>query len=517
MTIKIITIAVFVFTLPPPLYQKLQPLSPLQLLNTKNGDALEQFIGDVETLQNAWLRGAAPTIVAWLVSSLTVMSLAFLNLRLAVLALLGFAICGLIVPFWTGKRSSNLGIRLTQLRAVYAGHLQDMLWGREELLMLGAKNYEQQCLNAFSRQLEQVQTKLGQINADANALASASAWLTTLALIAVIAPLTRSQALPLELVGALAFGVLASFEALLPLGAAAASLERTQSAHDRLQVTLEQQPLLGQPTQPRDFPTDTRLQFEHVSFAYDAGLVLEHLDLCLEPGHWLTVIGQTGAGKSTIANLLLRFCDPTTGRITLGGVDLRELSLERLRDIVALMPQRGHVFETSIRGNLLVAKHNASESELWEALEMAELASTVRALPQGLDTTLSNNGSRLSGGERGRLLLARALLRNSSILILDEPSANLDPETERDLMRTLRRVTTNKAVLLITHRLNIVKPDDQMIALEDGQVKARGLAKEVLKNWLYQGADETDEQMSSKKLEAPEFNPDCSVNHRLSE
>jgi ATP-binding cassette, subfamily C, bacterial CydC len=446
------------------LFTRLEGRSPLQLTLTRGGDALEGFLGDVETLQNAGLALVHP----WLGTT----------------ALIGFVACGVIVPALAGRASRRLGARLTELRAEHTARLQDALEGAQDLLTLGATKYERDALEVLTRAIAVAQTRLGRDGALASTASNGTAWLTALALIVVAAPLSQSGLVPLEVLGALAFGTLASFEALLPLGAAAPALERTRSAATRVLQNLETPSSLPSPTESILPTARSTLRFENVSLVLDGAPVLEEVSFTLEPGRWLAVIGHTGAGKSTLARLALRFCDPARGRVTLGGEDLRDWQLEALRDAVAWMPQRGHVFDTTVRHNLLVARPNANDDELWAALETAELASTIGELPHGLDTALENDGSRLSGGERQRLLLARALLRDASVLILDEPTANLDAETERDLMRTLRRVTRDKAVLLITHRLNILESDEDTLALEAGRVVARGKAGSVLRDWL---------------------------------
>ena len=473
------------------LFDRLESRSPLQLTFTRDGDAFERFLGDVETLQHAWLRAYAPTMVAVLISSLTVAGLFMVHPRLAVTALTGFVLCGVFVPSWAQARTRSLGLRLTDMRATHTAHLQDVLSGAEELLMLGAMRVEVRRLEASTNQIRLVQTGLGRVNAQANAIAGALAWLTALALLIVTVSLLNRHAVPLEMAGALAFAVLASFEAILPLGAAATGLARTQGAAQRVSeafqdskradVRIPPQLTVASPAEPRKVAT---LRFEHVHFAYDSAPLLEDVTFSLEPGRWLAVIGPTGAGKSTLTSLALRFCDPQLGSIRLNGTDLRDLPLETIRDSIAFMPQRGHLFNTTLRQNLLIAKPTAGDDSLWAVLEAAELADTVRAMPAGLDTLLHDDGARLSAGERQRLLLARALLREAPVLILDEPSANLDAETERDLLRTLRHLTQHQAVLLITHRLQVLQATDATVALDNGRIVARGQAREVLRHRL---------------------------------
>ncbi len=473
------------------LFTRLEQRPSASLALTQGGDVLERFLGDVDTLQNAWLRALAPQVVAVVVAGLTAVGLLLVHPLLGLVALTGFLLCGAAIPFVAGRAARRSGARLAALRGAHTARLQDALEGATDLLTLGALLAEQNALEMLTRDIARAQVRLGRLSAVANGAGNATAWLTALGFVAVAAPLANAGRVSPELLGALAFGTLASFEALLGLGAAATALERTRQAANRIAQTLdaptpetsrrEAVPIEATALEPR---RPAVLRFEQVGFAFSGAPVLEDIDFTLEPGRWLAVVGHTGAGKSTLARLALRLCEPTRGRITLGGTDLRDLTPEAVRTAIAWMPQRGHVFETSLRQNLRIARPDASDDALWAALEVAELAATVRGLPDGLDTVLERDGARLSGGERQRLLLARAWLRDPDVLILDEPTANLDHETERVLMATLRRVTRLKAVLLITHRLHILEPTDDAIALEAGRVVARGKAGALLRGRL---------------------------------
>ncbi|MBE3561540.1 MAG: ATP-binding cassette domain-containing protein, partial [Ktedonobacteraceae bacterium] len=203
-------------------------------------------------------------------------------------------------------------------------------------------------------------------------------------------------------------------------------------------------------------------------------------------GSHVALVGPSGSGKSTLARLALRFWDPQQGTIRLNGQDIRECALDDLRGLISLVAQDTSLFNGTLRRNLLLARPGASESELAEALKRAQLREFVSSLPRGLDTWIGEQGLRLSGGERQRLAIARALLKDAPILILDEPTANLDPLTERSLFGTLNDLMQGRTVLLITHRLIAMERMDEIIVLDRGSIRERGTHSRLLEqNGLY--------------------------------
>jgi ABC-type multidrug transport system fused ATPase/permease subunit len=224
------------------------------------------------------------------------------------------------------------------------------------------------------------------------------------------------------------------------------------------------------------------LEFDHVHFSYspDENEVLSEINFSVSPGKRVAIVGASGAGKSTIVNLVLRFWDPTRGLIRLDGQNMREYALADLRKIVGVVAQDTYLFNDTIRGNLLLARADASDSDIEQALEQAQLADYVRKLPRGLGTWVGEQGLRLSGGERQRLSIARTLLKNPSLLILDEATTNLDPVTERDLLAALNVLMQGRTTLIITHRLIDMERMDEILVLDQGRIIERGTHDRLL-------------------------------------
>jgi ABC-type multidrug transport system fused ATPase/permease subunit len=245
---------------------------------------------------------------------------------------------------------------------------------------------------------------------------------------------------------------------------------------------MDEQPQIVDSSNARPLPSIAgHVRFEHVRFKYATGPeVLHGLDLDVPPGTTVALVGHTGAGKSTIAKLLARFYDPVEGRITIDGVDLRDLRLRDLRDQFAVVTQDTYIFNDTLRANLLLACPQASEAEIEAAVEMAQLTEFVRQLPQGLKTRVGEQGLRLSGGERQRLAIARAFLKNAPILIFDEVTANLDPLIERALLDTLHDLARGHTTLHITHRLLDMELMDEILVVQRGRIVERGTHDELL-------------------------------------
>jgi ATP-binding cassette subfamily B protein len=270
---------------------------------------------------------------------------------------------------------------------------------------------------------------------------------------------------------------------------------------DRVFEVLDLQPMIRQSPDAVPVPADDRsIQFDGVSFSYPAAAdvslpsleevslpehggpvdVLHDVSFRVEPGHLVALVGHSGAGKSTIANLVTRLYDVTGGSVRVGGVDVREATLDSLRDAIGVVSQDAHLFHDSIRANLLYARPEASEADLWTAMEGARIAALVRSLPEGLDTVVGDRGYRMSGGEKQRLAIARVLLKGPGIVILDEATAHLDSESEVAVQQALDAALTGRTSLVIAHRLSTIRNADQILVVDGGRITESGTHAELL-------------------------------------
>ena len=304
----------------------------------------------------------------------------------------------------------------------------------------------------------------------ADGLAIVVVGATAVAVLAVAISAHASGDLDRVLVAVLAFLALASFEAVAPLSLAARELSSTLASGRRVIELSDREPAIKNPAAPLSGPpSSSSIVLEGVSARYsaDGPPALAGFNLALEPGRKVALVGPSGAGKTTVVNLLLRFLDPVSGRVTLGGHDLREYRQEDVRRAIAVAGQESYLFSTSIRENVRLARPDATDTEIDDALRRAKVGDWVASLPDGADTLVGEEGAQLSGGQRQRVALARALLSEAPILVLDEPTAHLDPETAEELVGDILSAADDRSVLLITHRPEGLDLVDEIVVLGD--------------------------------------------------
>jgi thiol reductant ABC exporter CydC subunit len=450
------------------LYRKLEPLAPGELGSHRGGDLLSRFVSDVDALQGLYLRGLAPPLVAVVVGTAAVLATALLLPSAALVLAAGLLVGGIAVPAVAAAAARRSGRHDPAARGELTVSLVELLRGAPELVVNGR---EASALARIDEQDEHL-TRLGRRDAGvaglADSMSALVAGLTLCGVLAVAVDAHAAGALDRVLVGTLALLALASFECVAPLPGAARELAATLAAGRRVLELTGRRPTIRDPETPRPGPSGRpAVALEHVTARYpgETQAALAGFDLRLEPGQHLALVGPSGAGKTTVANMLFRFLDPEEGRVAIDGVDIRELRLDDVRATFALAGQEAHVFDSSIRENLLLARPQATEGELEAALDRAQLRRWVGSLPDGLDTIVGEDGGRLSGGQRQRLVLARALLSDAPVLVLDEPTAHLDEATARRLVDDVLDGAGDRSVLLITHRSEGLERMDEVLAL----------------------------------------------------
>jgi thiol reductant ABC exporter CydC subunit len=447
-------------------FRGLAPLVPGGL-GARSGDLLSRFVADVDTLEDLYVRVVIPGLVSLLVIAGASFA-ATIMLPVAGLAVFGsLALAALVLPWCSAAAVARAARRQAPARAQLTSELVEGIDGATELALAGRAGEYAQRLRRSDAALARIAR--GDALAVSGALLAggvlAAGGLLTLLLVAI--PAVHSGALSGVLLAALVFLLLASYDSILPLSTSARAARMCATAAGRLREIALARPAVVDPPVPAALSGTGALCAEGVAFRYapEEPLVLEHTDLRVAPAEHSALVAPSGAGKSTLAELLVRFHDPLAGRVTLDGIDVRELSQSQIRGAVALCAQDCHVFNTSVRENLLLARRDASEPELLEALGAVELDEWAAGLPLGLDTLVGRDGELMSGGQRRRLALARALLAGSRFLILDEPTAHLDPELAERVMHNVLGMCDDRALLVITHDTTALEEFDRVLSL----------------------------------------------------
>ena len=418
------------------------------MVSLRSGDLLSRVLDDIENLQNLYLRAIAPPLVALVIAVMLTLFLTAFDPLLALTALIFMLAAGILVPLlvWWGNEKS--GTQRVVVRAELNATLVDHIQGMAETLVYGQTQAQVIKIQSLSQQLVTEEGRTACF--DALQLAF-NVFLTSGAALAVLTvAIPRIDGMYLATV---MLATTAVFEAFTPLAQAAVHLGANVQAARRLFEIADTPPVITDPSVPTSIPKRPTLEIKELSFRYTANtpLILNAVSVQLQPGQHIAILGESGAGKSTLVNVLLRFWDYEQGQILLGGHELHDYQQTDLRSLFGVMTQRTHLFNTTIGENIRIARANARFEEVESAARQAQIHDFILSLPDGYDTFVGEDGSQLSGGERQRIALARVLLKNSPIWLLDEATANLDSVTEGAIMETILQATIGKSLLIFTH------------------------------------------------------------------
>jgi len=468
------------------IYRKIEPLAPARLMQYRSADILNRIVSDIDALDNLYVRTLSPSVVAILTILMVVGLLAFFDTWMAGYTLLFLLISAILIPLLAAKAGAETGRKLVLQTTILRIRIVESIQGMAGLMLFHAWNRQVESLRSESQALLQIQKRMGNLRgffAAATILMSGMATLTVL-----IIGIDRIETGTLDgtNLALVVFAVLASFEALAPLPLAYQYMGQTHQAGNRLTELVQGEPLITFPTTPDALIKQYDIRFDHIDFHYaqTENQVLKDFNLHIEQAQHVAVLGETGAGKSTLVNLLARFWDPSRGHIQIGGHDIRGLTEPSLRQTIGIAPQNAHLFHTTLHANLTLARPEADMATIQSALQKAQLLEWVQSLPHGLNTWIGEGGRTISGGQARRLILARLFLQDSPIWVLDEPLEGLDPNTRAELMPTLLQAAQGRTLVVITHLSSHLNLFDQIIILHDGRIQAQGSHAELLHRGL---------------------------------
>ena len=475
-------------------YRQLARLAPAGLRDFRSGDLLARLVSDVDATQDLFLRGLAPPLTAALVGAGAAAAVALILAPAGLVLAAGLLVAGLAVSWLAAAWAGQAARRTAPARGELTARITDLLAGAADLHAAGAQDAALAAADAADDELTRLARRTAAGAALGSGLSQAVAGLTLWGVLLLGVAAVGGGTLTRVPLAVLTLTALAAFEAVTALPAAAIQLGQARASAARVAAVLDAPDPVTEPVTPRPLPAGPlRVSLRGAQVRYQPGgpLAIDGVDLDLTAGRRVALLGPSGSGKSTVAAVLLRFVNLAGGTATLGGADLASYAPAEVRTVISGCTEDPHLFDTTIAGNIRLARPGASQPDLDEVAARARLLTWIRSLPRGWDTMVGPGGAAVSGGERQRIALARALLADPPLLILDEPAAHLDPGNRRALTADLLAATAGRATLLITHDLDGLDQVDEIVVLARGRVVERGTHQELRQaGGLYQRMQE---------------------------
>jgi thiol reductant ABC exporter CydC subunit len=464
-------------------YERLESLAPAGLPAFRRADLLARLVHDVDSLQDLLLRVIPPFVVALLVGACTVWLVWWILPAAGLILLAALVLTATALTWLTGRLSRRSESKQAAVRGELTAAVVDLMHGAPELAAFGALDAQLERTSAIDARLTGIAAATARTSGIGQGFATLLSGLAMWGALLVGVTAVRAGRLDDVLLAVIALVPLAAFELAADLPGATQTLQRVRRSAARTLEVIDRRPPVVEPEEPRPVPASPRtlrVRGLRARYGEHGPWVLDRLDLDLVAGRTLALVGRSGAGKSTLADVLLRFLPYQAGSVTLDGVEIRDLCGDEYRRAIGLMSQEVHIFDTTLEENLRLARRDATRDQLDSALDRARLLDWIEGLPAGLDTRVGPQGAEISGGQRQRLALARSLLANFPMLVVDEPGEHLDTPTADALVADLLDTTPEQAVLLITHRLAGLEDVDEVVVLDGGRAIERGTHAELV-------------------------------------
>lgn len=458
-------------------FTRLAPLVPEGLAGMRGGDVLSRFVADVDALQDLYLRAIGPPLIAAVVVGVVGVALLAVLPAAAPILVAALLAAGVLVPAIASRATAASGRRQAPARAELSAELVELVQGAPELAVYGREDDWAARARAADDRLLGAQRRDALVGGLTAGLGVLIAGAALVGVTAVGVDATASDALEGFLLAGAVFVAIGAFEAVNPLPDAAQRLNVCAGAAQRLEEITERPAPVRDPAVPQPVPADGALVADAltVRFPGRAAPALQDVGVRVDAGARIAVVGSSGAGKTTLARALVRFLDPDAGTVTVGGLDVREAEQAQVRHTVRLAGQDAHLFTTTIRQNVALARPGARDADIADALRRVGLGDWLAGLPEGLDTQVGEDGGEVSGGQRRRIALARALVSDARFLVLDEPTAHLDERGAAALLRSLGGDRSDRrGMLVVSHTLAGLERWDEIIVLDGGRVAERG-------------------------------------------
>ncbi|WP_270347197.1 amino acid ABC transporter ATP-binding/permease protein [Mediterraneibacter faecis] len=464
-------------------FASLRKLCPAKLEGRDKGNLISIITTDIELLEVFYAHTISPIAIATLTSIIMVIFIGRYHWLAGLLALAAYLIVGVAIPMWNGKRGSQKGMEFRTSFGELNSFVLDSLRGLDETIQYGQGEKRKKQMSERSKNLAGMQESLSKMEGSQRSFTNMVILLASFGMLALTIWLYAKGEMGFEGILTCTIAMMGSFGPVVALSSLSNNLNQTLASGERVLSLLEETPLVEEI--PGDVETSADqsenseesadhafagAEAENVTFAYGAETILDNYSLKLQPGKITGIHGASGSGKSTLLKLLMRFWDVQDGSVSVDGTDVRKIPTRHLRDMESYVTQETHLFHDSIANNIEVAKPGASREEIMEAAKKASIHDFIMTLPKGYDTEVGELGDTLSGGEKQRIGIARAFLHDCPLILLDEPTSNLDSLNEGIILRSLKESARKKTVVLVSHRVSTMNVADVVYEMENGRI-----------------------------------------------
>ena len=458
-------------------FAALRKLCPAKLEGRDKGNLISIITTDIELLEVFYAHTISPIAIATLTSIIMVIFIGRYHWLAGLLALAAYLIVGVAIPMWNGKRGSQKGMEFRTNFGELNSFVLDSLHGLDETIQYGQGEKRKEQMSEHSKNLAGMQESLSKMEGSQRSFTNMVILLASFGMLALTIWLYAKGEMGFEGILTCTIAMMGSFGPVVALSSLSNNLNQTLASGERVLSLLEETPLVEEI--PGDVETSgaeskehgfTGAEAENVTFAYGEEVILDNYSLKLQPGKITGIHGASGSGKSTLLKLLMRFWDVQDGSVSVDGTDVRKIPTKHLRDMESYVTQETHLFHDSIANNIAIAKPGASREEIMEAAKKASIHDFIMTLPKGYDTEVGELGDTLSGGEKQRIGIARAFLHECPLILLDEPTSNLDSLNEGIILKSLKESAEKKTVVLVSHRVSTMNVADVVYEMENGRI-----------------------------------------------
>ena len=458
-------------------FAALRKLCPAKLEGRDKGNLISIITTDIELLEVFYAHTISPIAIATLTSIIMVIFIGRYHWLAGLLALAAYLIVGVAIPMWNGKRGSQKGMEFRTNFGELNSFVLDSLRGLDETIQYGQGEKRKEQMSEHSKNLAGMQESLSKMEGSQRSFTNMVILLASFGMLALTIWLYAKGEMGFEGILTCTIAMMGSFGPVVALSSLSNNLNQTLASGERVLSLLEETPLVEEI--PGDVETSgvesmeyefKGAEAENVTFAYGEEVILDNYSLKLQPGKITGIHGASGSGKSTLLKLLMRFWDVQDGSVSVDGTDVRKIPTKHLRDMESYVTQETHLFHDSIANNIAIAKPGASREEIMEAAKKASIHDFIMTLPKGYDTEVGELGDTLSGGEKQRIGIARAFLHECPLILLDEPTSNLDSLNEGIILKSLKESAKKKTVVLVSHRVSTMNVADVVYEMENGRI-----------------------------------------------